>query len=197
MTDSSNSSPGGDTSNRWEAEQNMNNFGQLSRAVVVGAAMIAGSVLPSFAASPMDTLGQYIGTYKGTGTMKGGQAQSVTCRMAMVKGNGAKLNYNGRCSLAGAQIAVYGTIAYIDAKHHFEAAMTSGIGGFNGVAVGQVSGDKIIFDLQQRANDSQGTDITISSKVTLSGGNKIAVDFHATFNSSGDKVDATIPFNKV
>ena len=75
--------------------------------------------------------------------------------------------------------------------------MTSGIGGFNGVAVGQRSGDKITFDLQQRANDSQGTDITIAAKVSLSGGNAIGVDFHATFNSSGDKVDAKIPFNKV
>jgi hypothetical protein len=174
----------------------MNNFGQLSRALIVGAAMVAGSVLPSFAAGEMDTLSQYIGTYKGTGTMKGGQAQSVTCRMALVKGNGSKLNYNGRCSLAGAQIAVYGTIAWIDGKHRYEAAMTSGIGGFNGVAVGQRSGDKIIFDLQQRANDNQGADITISSKVTLSGGDAIGVEFHATFNTSGDKVDATIPFTK-
>ena len=91
----------------------MNKFGQLSRAVVLGAAMIAGSALPSFAAGEMDTLSKYIGTYKGTGTMSGGQSQSVTCRMAMVKGNGAKINYTGRCSLAGAQVAVYGTIAWI------------------------------------------------------------------------------------
>ncbi len=175
----------------------MSNFGQLSRAMAVGAAIVASSVLPSFAAGELDTLSKYIGTYKATGVMKGGQSQNVTCRMAMTKGNGAKLNYNGRCSVAGAQVAVYGTIAWVDAQHHYEAAMTSGIGGFNGVAVGRLSGDKIIFDLQQRGNDNQGTDITIAAKVTLSGGNSIGVDFHATFNSSGDKVDVSVPFMKV
>jgi hypothetical protein len=174
----------------------MNKFGQLARAVVLGAAMVASSVLPTFAAGEMDTLSKYIGSWKGTGTMSGGQSQSVACRMALTKGNGSKLNYNGRCSLAGAQIAVYGTIAWIEGKHRYEAAMTSGIGGFNGVAVGQRSGNNIVFDLQQRANDNQGTDITIASKVVLSG-NAISVDFHAVFNKSGDRVDAKIPFSKV
>lgn len=173
----------------------MNMFGPLSRAVLVGAAMVASTTLPAFAGPEMDLLKTYIGTWKGTGTVSGNQAQPVTCRMALTKGNGDKLNYNGRCSLAGAQLAVYGTIAWIEAKHHFEAAMTSGIGGFNGVAVGQRSGGNIVFDLQQRANDNQGEDITISAKVLLTG-NSIGVDFHAKFNSSGDKVDAKIPFSK-
>ena len=49
---------------------------------------------------------------------------------------------------------------------------------------------------KQRANDDAGNDISIAAKVSLSGGNTMGVDFHATFNSSGDKIDATIPFNK-
>jgi hypothetical protein len=173
----------------------MNKFGPLTRAVLVGAAIVASTTLPALAGPEMDLLKTYIGTWKGTGTVSGSQAQPVTCRMALTKGNGDKLNYNGRCSLAGAQLAVYGTIAWIDAKHHFEAAMTSGIGGFNGVAVGQRSGGNIVFDLQQRANDNEGNDITISAKVVLSGAT-MGVDFHATFNKSGDKVDAKIPFTK-
>ncbi len=175
----------------------MNTFGQLSRAAVIGAAMVASSVLPGFASSQMDTLSQYIGNYKATGTMSGGQSQQVTCRMQLSKGNGDKLNYNGRCSVAGAQIAVYGTIAWVNDQNHYEAAMTSGIGGFNGIAVGRIVGNKIVFDLQQRGNDNEGTDISISAKVTLSGGNTVGVDFHATFNSSGDKVDVAVPFMKV
>jgi hypothetical protein len=175
----------------------MNMFGPLSRAIVLGAAMVATTSLPAFAGpAEMAVLSKYLGTWKGVGTMTGGQSQSVTCRMALTKGNGDKLNYNGRCSIAGAQIAVYGTIAYIDAKHRYEAAMTSGIGGFNGVAIGQRSGDKIVFNLQQRANDNQGTDITIASKVVLSGAS-MGVEFHATFNSTGEKIDASIPFSKV
>ena len=173
----------------------MNKFGPLSRAVLVGAAMVASTTLPALAGPEMDLLKTYIGTWKGSGTVSGSQAQPVTCRMALTKGNGEKLNYNGRCSLAGAQVAVYGTIAWIEAKHHFEAAMTSGIGGFNGVAVGQRSGSNIVFDLQQRADDNQGNDITVSAKVLLSG-STMGVDFHATFNKSGDKVDAKIPFTK-
>jgi hypothetical protein len=173
----------------------MNMFGPLSRAVLVGAAMVASTTLPALAGPEMDLLKTYIGTWKGSGTVSGSQAQPVTCRMALTKGNGEKLNYNGRCSLAGAQVAVYGTIAWIEAKHHFEAAMTSGIGGFNGVAVGQRSGANIVFDLQQRADDNEGNDITVSAKVLLSG-NSMGVDFHATFNKSGDKVDAKIPFTK-
>lgn len=173
----------------------MNSFGPLSRAVVLGAAMVATATLPAFAGPEMDTLAKYIGTWKGTGSVSGSQSQPVTCRMALTKGNGDKINYNGRCSLAGAQLAVYGTIAWVASAHHYEAAMTSGIGGFNGIAVGQRSGDNIVFDLQQRADDSQGNDISISAKVVLSG-NTIGVDFHATFNDSGDKVNASIPFKK-
>ena len=173
----------------------MNMFGPLTRAVLVGAAMVASTTLPAFAGPEMDLLKTYIGTWKGTGTVSGAQAQPVTCRMALTKGNGDKLNYNGRCSVAGAQLAVYGSIAWVEAKHHFEASMTSGIGGFNGEAVGQRSGSNIVFDLQQRANDNEGNDITISAKVVLSG-STMGVDFHATFNKSGDKVDAKIPFTK-
>ena len=102
--------------------------------------------------------------------------------MALSKGNGGKLNYTGRCSLGGAQLAVSGTIAYVDANHRYEAAMTSGIGGFRGVAVGQKQGDKIVFDLQQRANDDEGNDISIAANVILSAATTISVDFHATFN---------------
>ena len=116
--------------------------------------------------------------------------------MALSSGNGGKLNYTGRCSLGGAQLSVTGTIAYSDQNKRYEAVMNSGIGGFRGVAVGQKQGDKIVFDLKQRADDDQGNDISIAATVTLSGGNALICDFHATFNDSGDKVDAKIPFTR-
>ena len=116
--------------------------------------------------------------------------------MALSSGNGGKLNYTGRCSLGGAQLSVTGTIAYSDQNKRYEAVMNSGIGGFRGVAIGQRKGDQIVFDLHQRADDSEGNDISIASTVVLSGGNSLKVDFHATFNDTGDKVDANIPFTK-
>jgi hypothetical protein len=73
--------------------------------------------------------------------------------------------------------------------------MNSGIGGFRGVAIGQKSGSNIVFDLQQRANDNAGNDISINSKIVLSG-KTISVDFHAKFNDTGDTIDAKIPFSK-
>ena len=74
--------------------------------------------------------------------------------------------------------------------------MNSGVGGFRGVAVGQLSGDKIVFDLHQRADDDAGNDITIAATVVLQHSDSMSVDFHATFNSTGDKIDANVPFSK-
>ena len=72
--------------------------------------------------------------------------------------------------------------------------MNSGVGGFRGVAIGKKSGSGIVFDLQQRANDDAGNDISIASKLTLTP-KKIDVVFHATFNDTGDTIDAKIPFS--
>lgn len=173
----------------------MNLLGAVTRAIVV-AGIMGGSALPALAAqSDIDALSKYLGTYNGKGTVTGTEAQAVSCKMQLSSGNGGKLNYTGRCELGGAQLSVTGTIAYSDTNHRYEAVMNSGIGGFRGVAVGQKEGDKIVFDLHQRANDNEGNDITIASTVTLEASG-IQVDFHAVFNQSGDKVDAKIPFTK-
>ena len=174
----------------------MNLLGPLTRAIALAGVLSAGA-LPALAAqSDIDALSKYIGTYNGKGQLSGSQTQPVTCKMALSSGNGGKLNYTGRCSLGGAQISVTGTIAYSDTNHRYEAVMNSGIGGFRGVAVGQKQGDRFVFDLKQRADDDAGNDISVAASVSLSGGNKMDVDFHATFNSSGDKIDAAIPFIK-
>ena len=174
----------------------MNLFGSLTRAIAVAGILSAGA-LPALAAqSDIDALGKYIGTYNGKGQLSGSQTQPVTCKMALSSGNGGKLNYTGRCELGGAQLSVTGTIAYSDTNHRYEAVMNSGIGGFRGVAIGQKQGDRIVFDLHQRADDNEGNDITIASTVVLDD-KGLSVDFHAVFNQSGDKVDAKIPFTKV
>lgn len=171
-------------------------FGPLSRAVMLAGVLASAGVAPAFAGpAEIALLDQYLGTWKGKGTLTGAQTETVVCKMSLSSGNGGKLNYTGRCSLAGQQMSVTGTIAYIDAKKRYEAVMNSGIGGFRGVAIGQKSGNRIIFDLQQRANDDAGNDISISSKVVLDG-TRMDVVFHATFNASGDTIDAKVPFKK-
>jgi hypothetical protein len=175
----------------------MNLFGPLTRAVAVAGVLLAAGAMPAFAGpAEMALLESYIGSWNGKGTMRGAQEETVTCKMSLSKGNGTKLNYTGRCSLAGAQLSVTGTIAYVDANKRYEAVMNSGIGGFRGVAVGVKRGDGIVFDLKQRAEDDSGNDVSVNSSVALSGGNKMNVTFHAVFNESGDTIDATVPFSK-
>lgn len=173
----------------------MNLLGSLTRAVVIAGVLSTGSMPALAGPAEIAALEPYIGSWSGKGNITGGESQPVTCRMNVTKGNAGKLNYTGRCSIAGNQLSVTGTIAYVDANRRYEAVMNSGVGGFRGVAIGRKSGDRITFDLQQRADDDQGNDITISSSVVLAN-NQIRVDFHATFNDSGEKVDANIPFSK-
>ena len=175
----------------------MNLFGPVTRAVAVAGVLLAAGAMPAFAGpAEMALLENYIGTWNGKGTIKGAQDETVVCKMSLSKGNGTKLNYTGRCSMAGAQLSVTGTIAYVDANKRYEAVMNSGIGGFRGVAIGVKKGDGVVFDLKQRASDDSGNDVSIASTVTLSGGNKMGVSFHAVFNESGDTIDASIPFAK-
>ena len=175
----------------------MNLFGPVARAVAVAGVLMAAGAMPAFAGpAEMALLESYIGSWNGKGTLKGAQEETVVCKMSLSKGNGTKLNYTGRCSLAGAQLSVTGTIAYVDAKKRYEAVMNSGIGGFRGVAIGVKKGSGIEFDLKQRAEDDSGNDVSIASTVTLTGGNKMAVKFHAVFNDTGVTIDASVPFTK-
>jgi hypothetical protein len=175
----------------------MNLFGPVARALAVAGVLLAAGAMPAFAGpAEMGVLEAYIGSWTGKGTMKGADTETVVCKMSLSKGNGTKLNYTGRCSLAGAQLSVTGTIAYVDANKRYEAVMNSGIGGFRGVAIGVRKGDGVVFDLKQRAEDDSGNDVSIASTVSLSGGNKMAVAFHAVFNTTGDTIDASVPFSK-
>ncbi len=175
----------------------MNLFGPVARAAALAGVMLVAGAAPAFAGpAEMSLLESYAGSWNGKGTLTGAQTETVVCKMSLSKGNGTKLNYTGRCSLAGAQLSVTGTIAYVDANKRYEAVMNSGIGDFRGVAIGQKKGDGIVFDLKQRGTDDSGNDMQIASTVTLSGGNKMAVTFHASFVSTGDTIDANVPFTK-
>ncbi len=172
-------------------------FGPVARAVALAGALIVAGALPAFAGpAEMAVLEAYVGTWNGKGTLKAAQDETVVCKMSLSKGNGSKLNYTGRCQLAGAQLSVTGTIAYVDANKRYEAVMNSGVGGFRGVAIGLKKGESIVFDLKQRAEDDSGNDVSIASTVTLKGGNSMAVAFHAQFVDTGDTLDASIPFTK-
>lgn len=171
-------------------------FGPLSRAVVlIGLLLGAGALATPVLAAPADMalLKKYIGVWKGKGTLTGANTETVVCKMSVLDGTGEKVNYAGRCSLAGTQLSVNGTIAYVDGKKHYEAAMTSNVN-FTGMAIGVKQGDGIVFNLRETDKDEQGNDMTVTSSIVLSGG-KINVKFNVTFNKTGDSMKAAIPFN--
>jgi hypothetical protein len=167
------------------------------RVIAAIALTIAGSV--SFAhAGPAEValLSNYIGEWSGAGVLQGGdKPEPFTCRLTVEKGNQAKINYAGRCTLVNMNLSVTGTIAYDDSTRTYQAIMGSNAG-YNGVAVGRVQGDKITFDLAEREADHAGRPVRLGARITLTGSNSITVQYQVEFNDSGRVLSATVPFAK-
>ncbi|MNS81489.1 hypothetical protein D3C72_1152030 [compost metagenome] len=114
--------------------------------------------------------------------------------MSLTQGNQQKVNYSGRCTLAGTQLSVAGTMAYIESSRRFEAAMSSNAT-FTGIAVGQKRGNGLIFNLRERDKDEEGKDLNISAQITLNG-DAIDVVFEVVYVESGDSLRAEVPFSR-
>ena len=163
----------------------------LQAAVAVAAMALTG---PAFA-GPVELLESYVGDWKGTGALVGGQnPEPFRCRLGISKGNLNKINYAGRCSLVDMTLSVSGTIAFDDKAQRYRAVMSSNAG-FTGVAVGRISGDTVSFDLREKQKDRGGNDVRIGSRILLNGG-AITVDFEVEFNNSGQLLTASVPFSR-
>jgi len=172
-------------------------FGPLSRSIavagLVGASLMAAA--PAFAAkADIELLNSYLGNWKGKGVLVGQESETVVCRLSLTPGNADKVNYSGRCALAGTNLSVNGTLAYIDGKKRYEAAMTSNAT-FSGIAVGKKQGNGVVFNLRERETDEEGNDLTITAVIALIN-KKISVEFQVLFNTSGDIIKASVPFSK-
>lgn len=174
----------------------MKSFGPLSRTLALaGLFSVALFSAPAMAAkADIELLQSYIGNWKGRGQLIGAETETVVCRLNLTAGNQDKVNYSGRCSMAGTNLAVNGTLAYNDGANRFEAAMTSNAT-FNGLAVGKKSGSGVIFNLKERGEDEEGNDMTITAQIALNRG-KINVEFNIVFNATGDMLRASVPFSK-
>lgn len=168
------------------------------RAVMAAVAvMLAGLfAVPAVAGeAELGLLTSYIGDWKGSGALVGGEKpESFRCRLTVSKGNQAKINYAGRCSLVDMNLSVSGTIAFDDQSQRYQAAMSSNAG-FTGIAVGQRRGDSISFDLAEKQVDRGGNNVRIGSKIILVG-DSITVEFEVEFNESGDILTASVPFSR-
>jgi hypothetical protein len=169
-------------------------FRPFAAAVAIAVSSLAAA--PAMAGpAEMDLLSGYVGNWKGNGVMVGGQQpEPFRCRMQVQKGNQAKVNFAGRCTLVNFNLSVSGTIAFNDKSRRYEAAMSSNAG-FSGVAAGRISGDTITFDLAEKQVDKGGNDMRIGSKVSLVA-DTINIDFEIEFNNSGNVLTAKVPFQR-
>jgi hypothetical protein len=174
----------------------MNQYGAFLRSTaLLGILVCAGALAsPALAAkADIDLLKSYLGSWRGRGVLTGADSETVVCKLSLSEGNQEKINYSGRCTLAGSNLAINGTLAYIDASRRYEAVMTSNAS-FTGVAVGKKQGDGVIFNLQER-DTSDGQDMQITAGIALTGGT-IKVDFRVVDTQSGQVIKANIPFSK-
>ena len=172
-------------------------FGPLTRAATLAGLLLAGAAaaMPA-AAAPADValLKSYIGDWRGRGTLVGANTESVVCRLSLTQGNQDKVNYNGRCALAGTNLSVAGTLAYVESARRYEAAMTSNAT-FTGIAVGQKRGSGLVFNLRERDQDETGKELSITAQIHLSQ-DAIKVVFDVVYVESGDSLHAEVPFSR-
>jgi hypothetical protein len=175
----------------------MSYFRPWARAIALAGLVFSSGLAtaPAFAA-PEDValLQSYIGDWRGRGTLTGENKESVVCRLSLSAGNNDKVNYSGRCTLAGKVLSINGTLAYIDASRRFEAAMTSNAT-FTGIAVGQKRGKGLVFNLREREQDDEGKEFNISADITLNP-QAITVGFNVVYVESGETIRADVPFSK-
>ena len=167
----------------------------LSRIFGVTGLLALGGVAPALAA-PADValLQSYVGEWRGRGVLIGANTETVVCRLSLNPGNQEKVNYSGRCSLAGAQLSVAGTMTYVEAHKRFEAAMTTNAS-FTGLAVGQKRGSGLVFNLRERDEDEAGKDLHITAQIQLQQG-AIGVVFEVVYVENGDSLRAEVPFTR-
>ena len=172
-------------------------FGPLSRCIALAGLLVSmgAAATPAFAA-PADValLKSYIGEWRGRGTLTGADTETVVCRLSLKEGNRDQVTYSGRCTLAGTNLSINGTLAYIDASRRFEAAMSSNAT-FTGLAIGQKRGNNLVFNLRERDQDEEGKDMTISADITLSAA-AINVGFQVVYVDTGESMRAQVPFSK-
>tara|TARA_R110002020_G_scaffold51948_2_gene146524 strand:- start:17 stop:538 length:522 start_codon:yes stop_codon:yes gene_type:complete len=173
----------------------MTHFYRLAGAMALAGALAMGGIAPALAGpAELALLQSYIGEWRGRGTLTGANVETVVCRLALTPGNQDKVNYSGRCSLAGTQLSVAGTMAYIEASRRYEAVMSSNAT-FSGVAVGQKRGKGLVFNLRERDEDEEGKELAISAQINLAQ-DTIGVLFDIIYVENGDSLRAEVPFSR-
>jgi hypothetical protein len=170
-------------------------FSRVFRPAIAGAVVAVGLMSAPVHAGPEENafLQAFVGEWRGRGTLVGASEETVVCRLSLSPGNQDKVNYSGRCTIAGNTLSINGTLAYIDASRRYEAAMTTNAT-FSGLAVGQRRGNQVIFNLREREQD-EGRDMTINAQIALNS-SAISVQFSVVYDETGESLSASVPFSR-
>lgn len=144
----------------------------------------------------LDLLQSYVGNWSGQGTTTfsaSGNSERVQCKLGITSPQATKLQYHGKCAVAGAVLTMNGTVAYDPASNRYQAAMT-GNTPFAGTAVGRRSGETLSLSLQDK-NKETGDPYDIASSLSLKGGN-ILIRFKVKNLNTGEVISANVPFTK-
>lgn len=136
----------------------------------------------------------YVGKWQGSGLLQGGdEAEKFSCKNVVTDGRNGKINYQGRCFVAGINLSIYGTLRYNDKTRHYEGIMNSNTE-FQGIALGRVQGSNIIFAFKQE-KQREGHELAIDAQMTLKPG-KYTVDFRVRIADSDVTMSTSVPFEK-
>jgi len=174
----------------------MINMRAMVRLAFAGVLVLAGLsfVPPGFAAqADLDLIQSYVGNWRGRGTMTNAskENETIVCRLKITRSSSEKIGFSGRCALAGGNLSMAGTMAYIVAANRYEAIITSNTE-FTGTAIGKRRGSNVTFNLQGR--DKDGNISKVRAGFGLNDG-KIMVEFEVT-NANGSKILANVPFDR-
>ncbi len=163
---------------------------------ISGLVVLAASTGPAVAGPKQDAqLISYVGNWRGAGELLGGEEpEKFTCRNVIANGGEGKINYQGRCAVAGLNLAISGTVKYNDDKNRYEGVMNSTTK-FEGVAIGRQRGSNIVFDFKQQ-NQHEGHELSIGAKLTLKANDTYTVDFDVWVKDSDVKMTTSVPFER-
>lgn len=167
---------------------------QLLMALLIAAATIVPAAPALSAQADIDLLKSYVGDWRGRGkTTTANGTETVVCKLDITDSAAAKIKYSGRCTLAGGNLSIAGTMAYIAERRRFEAVMSSNTA-FSGIAIGKRRGRSIDFQLRDRDPET-GAEFQINAGIALNGEN-INVLFSVLEKATGKKITASVPFKK-
>ncbi len=161
--------------------------------MIISSALI--SISPAISAPEnAELLNSYIGEWKGSGKLnRANNTETIRCKLSVTPAKGSKINYKGKCAVAGANFSIAGTMAYFKEKKRYEAVMSSSTS-FSGVAIGERQKDSIDFQLKDR-NSETGDRFEIKSNIELSE-EVIGIDFSVVNLTTKKVISTIIPFSK-